>query len=131
MRVSWVLVTAAVLVGAVGAMRAATRLDRLHVRTDAAWAALDAALGSRAHASLGVPAMLRFVALPTRPCWPGLIRPCGRPAAAPAGPLRQPARTSKMSWAECSPYGPPRSRIRLCGSTGRRRAESGDRSPGL
>jgi hypothetical protein len=56
-RVSRVLVAAAVLVavaGAVGAMRAATRLDRLHVRTDAAWAALDAALGSRAHACLGV-----------------------------------------------------------------------------
>jgi hypothetical protein len=33
---------------AVGAMRAATRLDRLHVRTDAAWAALDAALYQRA-----------------------------------------------------------------------------------
>jgi len=35
-------------VGAVGAIRAATRLDRLHVRTDAAWAALDAALCRRA-----------------------------------------------------------------------------------
>jgi len=46
-----VLVAAA---GAVGAMRAATRLDRLHVRTDAAWAALDAALGSRARAVMGV-----------------------------------------------------------------------------
>ncbi|MDQ3763287.1 MAG: LemA family protein [Actinomycetota bacterium] len=34
--------------GAVGAMRAAIRLDRLHVRTDAAWAALDAALCRRA-----------------------------------------------------------------------------------
>ncbi|MGH3575885.1 MAG: NUDIX hydrolase, partial [Pseudonocardiaceae bacterium] len=57
MRVTRVVVIAAVLVaaaGAVGAMRAATRLDRLHVRTDAAWAALDAALGGRAHASLGV-----------------------------------------------------------------------------
>lgn len=52
-----VAVTAAVLVaaaGAVGAMRAATRLDRLHVRTDAAWAALDAALGARARAVIGV-----------------------------------------------------------------------------
>jgi len=48
-----VAVTAGLLVaaaGAVGAMRAATRLDRLHVRTDAAWAALDAALCRRAHA---------------------------------------------------------------------------------
>ncbi len=34
-------------VGAVAAVRAATRLDRLHTRTDAAWAALDAALGRR------------------------------------------------------------------------------------
>lgn len=60
MRVAWVAVTAAVVVaaaGAVGAMRAATRLDRLHVRTDAAWAALDAALGSRARAVMGVDAM--------------------------------------------------------------------------
>jgi hypothetical protein len=48
-----VAVTAGLLVvaaGAVGAMRAATRLDRLHVRTDAAWAALDAALCRRARA---------------------------------------------------------------------------------
>ncbi|MGH3753298.1 MAG: NUDIX hydrolase [Pseudonocardiaceae bacterium] len=37
-------------VGAAGAIRAATRLDRLHVRTDAAWAALDAALCHRARA---------------------------------------------------------------------------------
>lgn len=53
MRVARAAMTAAVLVaaaGAVGAMRAATRLDRLHVRTDAAWAALDAALASRARA---------------------------------------------------------------------------------
>lgn len=60
MRVARVAVTAAVVVaaaGAVGAMRAATRLDRLHVRTDAAWAALDAALGSRARAVMGVDAM--------------------------------------------------------------------------
>jgi hypothetical protein len=59
-RVTRVAVTAAVLVaaaGAVGAMRAATRLDRLHVRTDAAWAALDAALGGRARAVIGVDAM--------------------------------------------------------------------------
>ncbi|HEY6425109.1 MAG TPA: NUDIX hydrolase [Pseudonocardiaceae bacterium] len=35
-------------VGATLAVRAATRLDRLHVRTDAAWAALDAALRRRA-----------------------------------------------------------------------------------
>lgn len=39
--------------GAVGAMRAATRLDRLHVRTDAAWAALDAALCRRARVVRG------------------------------------------------------------------------------
>jgi hypothetical protein len=48
-----VAVTVGLLVaaaGAVGAMRAATRLDRLHVRTDAAWVALDAALCRRARA---------------------------------------------------------------------------------
>jgi hypothetical protein len=48
-----VAVTAGLLVaaaGAVGAVRAATRLDRLHMRTDAAWAALDAALRRRARA---------------------------------------------------------------------------------
>jgi hypothetical protein len=48
-----VVVTAGLLVaavGAAGAVRAATRLDRLHVRTDAAWAALDAALCRRARA---------------------------------------------------------------------------------
>lgn len=38
----------AATVSALGAMHAATRLDRLHVRTDAAWAALDAALRRRA-----------------------------------------------------------------------------------
>lgn len=57
MRVARVVVTAGLLVaaaGAVGAMRAATRLDRLHVRTDAAWAALDAALCRRARAVRGV-----------------------------------------------------------------------------
>ncbi len=43
-------VTTGLLVAAVGAIRAATRLDRLHVRTDAAWAALDAALCRRARA---------------------------------------------------------------------------------
>lgn len=48
MRVAWVAVTAGLLGAAAGAMRAATRLDRLHVRTDAAWAALDAALYRRA-----------------------------------------------------------------------------------
>ena len=50
MRVAGV-VAAGLLVAAVsalGAMHAATRLDRLHVRTDAAWAALDAALRRRA-----------------------------------------------------------------------------------
>jgi hypothetical protein len=57
MRVARVVVTAGLLVaaaGAVGAMRAATRLDRLHVRTDAAWAALDAALCRRARAVRGL-----------------------------------------------------------------------------
>ncbi|MGH3791038.1 MAG: NUDIX hydrolase [Pseudonocardiaceae bacterium] len=48
MRVAWVVVTAGLLIAAAGAIRAATRLDRLHVRTDAAWAALDAALCRRA-----------------------------------------------------------------------------------
>ncbi|MGH3942939.1 MAG: NUDIX hydrolase [Pseudonocardiaceae bacterium] len=38
---------AGLLVATVGAVAAATRLDRLHVRTDAAWVALDAALGGR------------------------------------------------------------------------------------
>jgi hypothetical protein len=52
-----VAVTAGLLVaaaGAVGAIRAATRLDRLHVRTEAAWAALDAALCRRARAISGL-----------------------------------------------------------------------------
>lgn len=51
------VVTAGLLVAAAGvvsAMRAATRLDRLHVRTDAAWAALDAALCRRARAVRGL-----------------------------------------------------------------------------
>ncbi len=43
-------VIAGLVVAAVGAISAATRLDRLHVRADAAWAALDAALCHRAHA---------------------------------------------------------------------------------
>lgn len=51
MRVAWFAVTAGLLGAAAGAMRAATRLDRLHVRTDAAWAALDAALYHRAVAA--------------------------------------------------------------------------------
>ena len=57
MRVARVAVTAGLLVaaaGAVGAIRAATRLDRLHVRTEAAWAALDAALRRRARAISGL-----------------------------------------------------------------------------
>jgi hypothetical protein len=57
MRVARVAVTAGLLVaaaGGVGAIRAATRLDRLHVRTDAAWAALDAALCRRAAAIKGL-----------------------------------------------------------------------------
>lgn len=37
-----------VLVAGLAAVRAATRLDRLHVRTDAAWLALDGALVRRA-----------------------------------------------------------------------------------
>ena len=42
------------------AVHAATRLDRLHVRTDAAWAALDAALRRRARAvgALGSPVVV-------------------------------------------------------------------------
>lgn len=39
----------AAAVGAAGAVHAATRLDRLHRRTDAAWRALDDALRRRAH----------------------------------------------------------------------------------
>jgi hypothetical protein len=50
MRVRGVAVTAGLLVAAAGVVGAATRLDRLHVRTDAAWAALDAALCHRARA---------------------------------------------------------------------------------
>jgi hypothetical protein len=50
MRVAQVAVSAGLLMAAAGAIRAATRLDRLHVRTDAAWAALDSALCRRAHA---------------------------------------------------------------------------------
>ena len=62
MRVAWVAVTAGLVGAAVGAMRAATRLDRLHMRTDAAWAALDAALYRRAvtaSALGGYPALRR------------------------------------------------------------------------
>lgn len=62
MRVAWVAVTAGLLGAAAGAVRAATRLDRLHVRTDAAWAALDAALYRRALAASalhGYPALHR------------------------------------------------------------------------
>jgi hypothetical protein len=59
-RFAWVAVTAGVLAAAWGAIRAATRLDRLHVRTDAAWAALDAALYQRA---LAVSALNGSVAL--------------------------------------------------------------------
>ncbi|HEY2723226.1 MAG TPA: NUDIX hydrolase [Pseudonocardiaceae bacterium] len=48
---------AAVAVGllgaAAGALHTATRLDRLHVRTDAGWAGLDAALSRRALVVLG------------------------------------------------------------------------------
>lgn len=62
MRVAWVAVTAGLVGAAVGAMRAATRLDRLHMRTDAAWAALDAALYRRAVTATalgGCPALRR------------------------------------------------------------------------
>lgn len=64
MRVTWTVLTAGLLGAAVGAMRAATRLDRLHVRTDAAWAALDAALYRRAVAAsaLDGPGALRRAA---------------------------------------------------------------------
>ena len=54
--------TAGLVGAAVGAMRAATRLDRLHMRTDAAWAALDAAMYRRAvtaSALGGYPALRR------------------------------------------------------------------------
>lgn len=60
MRFAWVAVTVGVSGAAWGAIRAATRLDRLHVRTDAAWAALDAALHQRA---LAVSALNGNVAL--------------------------------------------------------------------
>jgi len=50
MRVREVALAAGLLVAAVGVVGTATRLDRLHVRTDAAWAALDAALRHRARA---------------------------------------------------------------------------------
>src|SRR5262245_23306802 len=43
-----VLVIVLALVVAPGLVGTASRLDRLHVRTDAAWAALDAALARRA-----------------------------------------------------------------------------------
>ena len=64
MRVTWTVLAAGLLGAAVGAMRAATRLDRLHVRTDAAWAALDAALYRRAVAAsaLDGPGSLRRAA---------------------------------------------------------------------
>ena len=50
MRVAGAMATGLLVaaVSAFGAMHAASRLDRLHVRTDAAWAALDAALRRRA-----------------------------------------------------------------------------------
>jgi hypothetical protein len=60
MRFAWMAVTVGVSGAAWGAIRAATRLDRLHMRTDAAWAALDAALHQRA---LAVSALNGNVAL--------------------------------------------------------------------
>lgn len=51
MRVARVAVATGLLgaaLAAIGAMRTATRLDRLHGRTDAAWAALETALYRRA-----------------------------------------------------------------------------------
>lgn len=51
--VAAVSVAVALLGGAAGALRTATRLDRLHVRTDAGWAGLDAALTRRALVVLG------------------------------------------------------------------------------
>lgn len=48
MKVAGAVLGAGLLLAAVGAVAAATRLDRLHVRTDAAWIALDAALSGRA-----------------------------------------------------------------------------------
>ncbi|MGH3884866.1 MAG: NUDIX hydrolase [Pseudonocardiaceae bacterium] len=64
MRVAGLAVTTGMLVAAVGAMRAASRLDRLHVRTDASWAALDAALCQRAQtvSGLGAGVAMRIAA---------------------------------------------------------------------
>lgn len=56
------------------AVRTATRLDRLHIRTDAAWAALDGLLAQRAavvRALVGVPRSLRAAAERTRTALPG------------------------------------------------------------
>ncbi|MGH3793330.1 MAG: NUDIX hydrolase [Pseudonocardiaceae bacterium] len=57
MRVAGVVVAAGLLgaaIGLVDVVRTARRLDRLHVRTDAAWAALDVALGRRVLAVSGL-----------------------------------------------------------------------------
>lgn len=55
----WLLALIAVLVvGGVYLVGTANRLDRLHVRTDAAWAALDAALARRAVVARAVAGVL-------------------------------------------------------------------------
>ncbi|MGW5054594.1 NUDIX hydrolase [Actinokineospora sp. NPDC004072] len=55
----WIVVLVAVLVlGGVYLVGTANRLDRLHVRTDAAWAALDAALARRAVVARAVSGVL-------------------------------------------------------------------------
>ncbi|MFL6119780.1 NUDIX hydrolase [Actinophytocola sp.] len=55
-----VLVVVVVLVVGVWLAATANRLDRLHVRTDAAWAALDAALARRAVVTRAVAAAIRL-----------------------------------------------------------------------
>jgi len=47
-KVAGAVLGAGLLLATAAAVAAATRLDRLHVRTDAAWVALDAALSGRA-----------------------------------------------------------------------------------
>ncbi|WP_020660198.1 hypothetical protein [Amycolatopsis benzoatilytica] len=56
----WLLIAAAVIVvlGGLFLVATANRLDRLHVRTDAGWAALEAALARRAVVARAVAAVL-------------------------------------------------------------------------
>ncbi|GGS48709.1 hypothetical protein GCM10010171_49780 [Actinokineospora fastidiosa] len=57
---SWwiVLLVAVMVLGGVYLVGTANRLDRLHIRTDAAWAALDAALARRAVVARAVAGVL-------------------------------------------------------------------------